>query len=181
MMRYAIISFWVFIGVMLCWQFYSYNASLDREQVEHPKQQQFFFYNTNTNTNPAIPNTPRVAGADLRQVLYTVEINKPSTGQFTCHVTIKNVGNGPAKDVQVWVRPYRGTFVGDEDNGHSYNSGPLSDADPAAQFGEWLHFPDLGPGESASRDITFFGRGDLRPGNNPNPQILFSKDKPASH
>jgi hypothetical protein len=173
--RKLIIAFWIFIGCMLLWQFYTYDQGLTRASVEHPQQQHFWFTNS-VAAAPAAPSPGHREGADVQQTAFLVEDNASSTGSFTCHVTLKNVGNAKAVDIQVSVRPYRGISRGDEDAGHTDMS-VLSDSDPISQFGQWVSFPDLAPGESSTQSVVFLGRTDVRPGTNPNPEIRFQTEK----
>jgi len=172
--RKLIIAFWVFIVGMLLWQFYSYNKGLDQEAIDHPQQEHFWF--TNSVAAPAAPTQAHSDGADVQQTGFSVEDNAPGAGSFTCHVTLKNKGNAKAVAVQVSVRPYRGITRGDEDVGHTDMS-ILSDSDPISQFGQWVAFPDLAPGESSTQDVIFISRTDVRPGANPNPEIQFQTEK----
>ena len=173
--RKLIIAFWIFIGCMLLWQFYSYNKGLDQAAIAHPQQKQYWFTNS-VATAPAASTQPTRDGADVQQAGFSVEDNAPSTGSFTCHVTLKNRGNAKAVGIQVSVRPYRGISRGDEDAGHTDMS-VLSDSDPISQFGQWVTFPDLAPGESSTQSVVFLGRTDVRPGTNPKPEIHFQTEK----
>jgi len=172
--RKLIIAFWVFIVGMLLWQFYDYDQGLKEAAIVHPQQEHFWF--TNSVAAPAGPTQPKRDGADVQQTGFSIEDNAPSAGSFTCHVTLKNEGNAKAVDVQVSVRPYRGITRGDEDVGHTDMS-TLSDDDPISQFGQWVSFPDLAPGESSTQDVIFVSRNDVRPGTNPNPEIQFQTEK----
>ncbi len=174
--RKLIIAFWIFIGCMLLWQFYSYNQGLKEAAISHPTQEHFFFYNTNPGGAPAAPAQPKHNGPDVQQTGFSVENNAPGRGSFTCHVTLKNLGNAKAVGVQLWVRPYRGITRGDVDEGHADMS-TLSDTDPIAQIGQWVSFPDLAPGESSTQSVVFLSRGDVTPGTNPNPEIHFQTEK----
>jgi len=148
----AIIAFWVFIVCMLLWQFYSYDQGLHQQALEHPQQTRFFFFHTNSAQVVAPP--VQKEGPDVQQVGYTVESNAPAVGSFTVHVTLKNMGKAKAAGVQIHVRPYRGMRLGDEDVGNS----PLRilpEDDPLSQYGEWVSFPDLAPGESSSQSVVF--------------------------
>ena len=173
--RKLIVAFWIFIVCMLLWQFYDYNQGLKEAAVEHPQQEHFWFTNS-VATAPAAPAQPKRDGPDVQQTGYSVEDNAPSAGSFTCHVTLKNKGNAKAVAVQVSVRPYRGITRGDEDVGHTDMS-ILSDSDPISQFGQWVSFPDLAPGESSTQSVIFLSRTDVRPGANPNPEIQFQTEK----
>lgn len=161
---------------MLLWQFYNYNQALNQEAAAHPQQERFYFYNTNTGpTTPAVTR-PAIDGADVHQLAYSVEPNKPGPGNFTSTVILKNVGNAKATGIQVMVRPYRGIKIGDEDNGPA-TAHMLDENDPTSLYGQWLTFPDLAPGESATQTIVFASQPNITPGTNPNPQILFQSEK----
>jgi hypothetical protein len=172
--RKLIIAFWIFIGCMLLWQFYSYNQGLKEEAIEHPRQEHFYFFHTNA--PPAAPSQAHANGADVEQTGFSIENNTPGTGSFTCQVTLKNMGNARAVGIQVMVRPYRGVSHYDEDVGHQ-NDSVLSDDDPISQFGQWVAFPDLAPGESSAQSVSFISRTDFKPGKNPKPEIIFQTEK----
>jgi hypothetical protein len=173
--RKYIIAFWVFIGSMLAWQFYSYNKGMDQAAVEHPKQTSFIFLHTNA---PAATfSSAHSNKADVQQTSFVVQQDTPSTGNFTCLVTLKNVGVVRATGIQICVRPYRGVSNYDEDVGHQANRGVLSDDDPLSQFNSWLSFPDMDPGQSITRPISFLTRPEIKAGLNPTPQILFENEK----
>src|SRR5580765_3113138 len=106
--RMLIISFWIFIGTMLLWQFYTYNQKLDKASEEHPTQAHFWFTNA-ADAAPVAPVQEHRDGPDIQQTAFKVENNTPSTGSFTCQVTLTNKGNAKATGIQVKVRPYRGT------------------------------------------------------------------------
>jgi hypothetical protein len=169
-----IVAFWVFIGVMCIWSVFDYNGKLNKQAEEHPQQTKFVFLHTNA--APVAPTAAHSDKADVEQVGYSVQMDTPSTGSFTCYVTLKNVGSMPATEVQICVRPYRGASNYDEDVGHQNPNG-ISDDDPLAKFSDWLSFPDLAPGESMTRSIVFSLQAPIKPGKNPKPQIVFSSDK----
>jgi hypothetical protein len=173
--RKLIIAFWIFIGIMLLWQFYNYDQGLTRAAVEHPTQEHFWFTNSASAT-PVASSQAHRNGADVQQTAFSVQNNTPSAGNFTCRVTLKNMGNAKAVGVQVSVRPFRGISLGDADNGHG-TSGVLSDSDPISQIGQWVTFPDLAPGESGTESAVFLNRNDMQPGTNPNPEIIFQTQK----
>ena len=173
--RKLIIAFWIFIGCMLLWQFYTYDQGLKEAGITHPQQEHFWFTNS-VATAPAAPSPEHRDGADVQQTGFSVADNTPSMGSFTCQVTLKNRGNAKAVSIQVSVRPYRGISRGDEDVGHADMS-VLSDSDPISQFGQWVSFPDLAPGESSTQNVVFIGRTDVRPGTNPQPEIRFQTEK----
>ncbi|MCE0522756.1 MAG: hypothetical protein LV480_07580 [Methylacidiphilales bacterium] len=173
--RKLIIAFWVFIVCMLLWQFYTYNQGLTQAAIDHPQQEHFYFFHTNA--PPAAPSTAHTSGADVEQVGFTTEQNVPAPGYFTCHVTLKNVGNAKAEAIQIMVRPFRGVSNYDQDVGQQHTI-VLTDDDPISKFGDWLSFPDLAPGESSTQTISFMSRSDFQPGANPKPNILFHSEKP---
>jgi len=183
-----IFAFWVFIVIMLLWQFYTYNESLKRQAIDHPRQTQFFFIHTNAALVVAAP--VQQTGPDVQQVGYSIEGSTPSDGNFTIHATLKNVGKTKAVAVQLHVRPYRGMRLGDEDVGNS----PLRilpEDDPLSQYGTWVSFPDLAPGESNTQSVIFLdhqgatpvvpGKSDLgvpgQPMEKLTPEIIFDTAK----
>jgi hypothetical protein len=159
--RKLIIAFWIFIVIMLLWQFYSYDQGLKQAAIDHPQQDHFFFFNTNTAAASA-PVQPQINGPDIEQTAYSVEEQTPSSVTFTVHVTLKNLGNAKAVGIQIHVRPFRGMRLGDEDVGNS----PLSilpEDDPRSQFGQWVSFPDLAPGESSTQSVIFLNQDNATP------------------
>jgi hypothetical protein len=175
-MSWFITVFWVFIATMLIWEFFSYNKNFSQVQAARPQDTHFFFYNTNVDAKPAAASKPAVAGPDVEQTAFTTENNVPSPGNFTAHITLKNLGTAKAVDVQIMVRPYRGIMVQSgemSDQGNKY----LDDGDPLAQYGQYVSFPDLAPGESATVDAVFLSHPNVDPGNNPKPEIDFGTDK----
>lgn len=177
-MRWIGIAFWIFIGVMLLWQFMSYNHHLDNvAAVQAQQDNHFYFYPPGQGPKPnSVTANPKQDGADIRQTDYAVDQDKPTPGYLTAHITLKNIGTMKASNVQVMVRPYHGATVGNPLIGTDAH--PLADSDPRSQIGQWVAFPDLAPGDSATETYVFYGQGDLEPGSNPNPQILFQSDKP---
>jgi hypothetical protein len=175
-MNWFITAFWLFVGGMLLWEFHDYNRTVVQTDAAAPKQEHYFFYDTNVDAKPAGPSQANVNGPDVEQIGYSTENNVPSTGSFTAHVTLKNLGTAKAVDVQVMVRPYRGIMVQSgemTDTGNKY----LDDNDPLSQYGEWVNVPDLAPGDSATVDTIFTSHANVAPGNNPKPQILFGTEK----
>jgi len=173
--RKVIIAFWIFIVVMLVWNFYSYNRGLTQQAADHPTPDHYFFFHTNA---PAVSAGQFHNGADIEQTAFVVQPNTPATGSFTCLVTVKNIGNAKATGIQVCIRPYRGVSTVDIDVGGN-RGGTISDDDPIAQISDWLSFPDLAPGESSTQSDVFFARPEIHPGMNPKPKILFETAKPA--
>jgi hypothetical protein len=150
-----IAAFWVIVIGLLLWQFYSYDKGLDQDAIDHPQQTHFFFFKSNS--PPVAPIPVQKNGPDVQQVGYRVAENVPANGNFTVYVTLKNLGNAKAAGVQVHVRPYRGMRLGNEDVGNS----PLSilpEDDPLSQYGEWVYFPDLAPGESNTQSVSFLSK-----------------------
>jgi hypothetical protein len=187
--RKLIIAFWIFIVIMLLWQFYSYNQGLKQKAIDHPQQEHFYFFQTNA-VAPSAAAQPETNGPDVEQTAYSVEENTPTSVSFTVHVTLKNLGNAKAVGVQVRVRPYRGMRLGDEDVGNS-TLRILDENDPLSQFGQWVSFPDLAPGESSTQSVIFLNQGTATPvvpgisatgvpGQAPEklkPEIIFSTEK----
>ena len=169
-------AFWIFIVVMLVWEFYSYNQGLTQAAVDHPKQEHFYFFHTNA---PAAAAPQIKDGPDIVQTAFSVHTDEPATGSITCYVTLQNVGTKAATNVQVCVRPYRGVSTVDIDVGGG-RGGVLSDDDPISLRSDWLAFPDLAPGQSITQTDVFLAQPGLRTGSNPKPQIIFEKAKPSS-
>lgn len=172
--RRFIYAFWAFVIIMLLWQAYVYNRNISRVDPLHPTQRQFFFYHTNAHAKVSPPEER--TGPDVQQVAFTVEDNVPGPSNFTCHVTLRNKGHAKAVNVQVQVQPYRGTTVGDEDVGPA-SIKPINDQSALAQFGQWVSFPDLAPGETSTQSAVFFKQNGAHPGRNASPQIIFQPEK----
>jgi hypothetical protein len=171
--RRFIWTFWICLGVLLCWNLYSCNDKIAQEAAQ-PKQDHFFFYQPTKETAAAaaVPAGPRV-----EQTGFQVEDNTPTNGAFTCHVTLKNTGKSKAIDVQVCVRPYRGSDAGNEDSGPNV-SAPIPDDDPRAQVNQWVSFPDLDAGASSTQSVVFTKEKDATNfGNNPKAEIVFRPEK----
>jgi hypothetical protein len=191
--RQLVVAFWIFIGIMLLWQFYTYNQAMNKPP-DHPAQTQFFFIHS-TADSAAAPAQPVRDGAYVEQTGYTVKNDDPAPGSFTVYVTLKNTGNAKAVGVQIHVRPFRGMRLGDEDAGNSQLR-IVDDNDPVARIGDWVSFPDMAPGESSTQTTTFLntpGATPVIPGVTPTgvpgqptqklvPQIVFDteKTKPAA-
>ena len=163
---------------MLVWQFYSYNHGMNVAQAANPEQGHFYFYPPGTKPPEATP-APKTDGADVRQVDYQIKDGQPNPSCFMSHVVLKNVGTAKATNVRIWVRPYRGITIGDEDAGWPPTH-PLSDNDPLAQIGEWLAFPDLAPGDSSAEDVIFTVHSNVKPGQESRPADHFSNGEARS-
>jgi hypothetical protein len=168
-------AFWTFIVVMLLWQFYLYNQKLSAPDPAHPDRAHFFFYMPSK-----AAGTKGVPGAHdgpyVEQTAFSVSDNTPTSGSFTCHVTLKNTGKAKAIDVEVRVRPFRGTSLNDveDDKGETP---PMDDNSPMAQFGQYVAFPDLAPGESSTQDAVFIKQPGGNYGKNPSPEIIYAPEK----
>jgi hypothetical protein len=173
--RWLIVAFWLFVAVMLVIQFQQENARLNQDARDNPKDGHYFF--TPPLTNSAPPTiAPPVLAPDIRQTAFVVHPNTPGFGSFTCDVTVTNQGLRPAKAVQVHVRPFRGVMSGNDGLGHvKYRAVPEND--PLSQYGDWLAFPDLKPGESSTQSAVFLNHPNVNPGHNPNPEITFEPAK----
>jgi len=159
---------------MLIRQFMDYNSRLDKETIENAKSQHFF----------AVPSaTPKSSGndtqgADVSQISFSIKNDVPGAGSFTAFIVVKNQGNAKAVGVQVLARPYRGILVGGTDQRMSHDPiHRLPENDPLSQFGKWVDFPDLAPGETSTQSVIFVNQPNVSPGNNPNPQITFETAK----
>ena len=158
--RQLIIAFWVFIVIMLLWQFYIYDKGITTAATTHPTQEHFYFIHTNAPTSVAPPVEHQ--GAFVQQTNFAVQNDVPATGSFTCQVTLKNLGHAKAAGVQVSVRPFRGTPPATRT--WASRRSRRSDNSALAQFGQWLNFPDLGPGESSTQSVIFLSRPGVEPG-----------------
>jgi hypothetical protein len=171
--RWVIVFFWIFVGAMIIKSILDSEAAHHQAAIDHPQQKQFFFTPPPGKVAPAAVNP----NADVRQIGYTIQDNTPGAGSFTYQVTLKNVGSRKATAIQIHVRPFRGAINGDEDVGHATALKPLQDSDPMSQYGSWITFPDLAPGESSTQSAIFMDRPNLLPGKNPNPEITFETVK----
>ena len=170
--RRFIWAFWIFVAVMLLWQFYTYNAKISAPPA-HPTQDHFFFYQP----APGAAAAPvEHDGPFVEQSSFTVEDHTPSDSSFTCHVTLKNSGKAKAIDVSVCVRPFRGAIMVTDDNGNGNR--PISDDSPRAQINQWVSFPDLDPGQSVTESVMFMkDSGATAFGENPRPEIVYQPEK----
>lgn len=166
-------AFWIFVITMLLWQFYVYNEKISTPDPAHPQQGHFFFYQ---------PTKAQVAaqasehdGPYVEQTGFTVSNDTPTAAMFTCHVTLKNTGKQKAINVQARVRPFRGTFVGDPDGHDGLKT--LDDNSPLSQFGKYVDFPDLDPGQSCTEDAIFMKQSAFEYGKNPSPEIIYQPEK----
>jgi hypothetical protein len=181
-MGMLITAFWIFVIGMLIWEFNSYNQHATEEAIAHPPQKHFFYYNTNIAPLNA-PPPPLPDGPYVKQIATSVEHNEPSQGNFIYLVTLKNVGNAKAVGVQVLVHPFAGVSMGNDDGGNSAamhrpgGSAAASNYNPMADYGQWITFPDLAPGQSDTESTVFLEHPGTDPGANPEPQILFKSEK----
>jgi hypothetical protein len=171
--RRFIWAFWIFVVIMLLWQFTNYNAKISAPP-DHPTQGHFFFYQ-HTDADAAAGAADH-QGPFVEQTSFSVEDNTPNSTAFTCHVTLKNTGKAKAINVEVCVRPFRGTLDGDPDNGPNTDK-LLDDNSPRAQINQWITFPDLGPGESSTQSAVFMKQGASVYGNNPKAEIVYQPEK----
>jgi len=170
-LRWVIVFFWLFVAVMLLKTFLDSEAKRKEEIVLHPEQKQFFFTPPPGQAAPVVPS----ANADVQQTAFAVQEETPP-GNFTCTVTVQNVGSKKAENVQVRVRPYRGSSTGSTELGHG-RFHLLDENDPLSQMGSWVSFPDLAPGASATQSVVFLNQFNVNPGKNPKPEITFETAK----
>jgi hypothetical protein len=175
-LHWVIAVFWIFVGAMIIKQCHDDTAS--REVAAEKAPQQYFFHQP---TGPQIaPPPPPSPDADVEQVDFVVHPDTPSQGNFTCDVTLKNLGSKTATAIQVSVRPFRGGSFGDNNVGHAA-SGFISDNDPLAQLASWVAFPDLAPGQQSTQSVIFLNQVGIKPGSNPHPEIDFQTAKTPSN
>jgi hypothetical protein len=172
--RWLIVLFWVLVGFVLLKQCADSGRKIAQEAGTAPPRQYFFVAPPATKSlpGPAVPSP----NADVHQVGFTWKDNTPGQGLYTCQVTLRNDGTKPATGVSVHVRPYRGTMYGTNGEGHvGYRL--LKDTDILSQYGSWVSFPDLKPGESSTQSAVFLDQPNATPGYNPNPEIDFGTAK----
>lgn len=173
--RRFIWAFWIFVITMLLWEFYQYNQKLSVPDAQHPTDGHYFFYQPKA-TAPGAPPAPAVSdGPDVEQTAFSVRDNTPGTGSITCYVTLTNRGKAKAVNIQVNVRPYYGSTMGDEDNGGG--STPVPENSPPGLLQQWISFPDLAPGASDTETAVFTKIVGVYFGKNPEPKILFEAEK----
>jgi hypothetical protein len=165
--------FWIFVITMLLWQFYQYNEKLSTPDPQHPTQEHFFFYMPNPHAKAA---PVEHEGPFVEQVAFRVQDNTPTTVNFTCFVTLKNNGKAKATNVQARVRPYRGTIAGDLDAGHNSLT-PIDENSAMSQYGQWIDFPDLAPGESSTQSVVLLKQAGGNYGQNPSPEVIYEPEK----
>jgi hypothetical protein len=171
--RWLIVLFWVFVVGMLIKQCHDYTEAQIKEGELNPPRQYFF---TAPPPAPPAPPPPPAAGGDVRQISFKSEEGTPGPGSFTCLVTLRNEGLQTARSIQVRVRPYRGVKYGTDGEGHvGYTL--LQETDPLSQYGTWIGFPDLKPGETATESAVFLDRPNVSAGFNPQPEITFETAK----
>jgi len=173
-MKWIYATFWIFIAIMLIWQFLTYNSHIDQKvAAAGPQQKHFFFNNKSKDTtamNPAGTDRACVVQLDCR-----AEGGQPVKGSFTCHVMLKNIGNKKATGVIVQVSPYEGVTAGSAEDADRYArvSKPRLNAHPIPHISQWVSFPDILPGQTVTKDAVFLDDPVYGPGGNPNPQIKF--------
>ena len=174
--RWLIAIFWIFVIGMLVRQFWQSDQQQQAEAEARPPTQQHFFF-VPPPTPHALPSPPQpTPGPAVHQTRFVVHADTPGQGSFTCDVTLVNEGETIAHNVQIYVRPYRGVRQGVDVLGHS-NYKLLPDDDPLSQYGVWITFPDLKPGEAVTESTVFLNHPNILPGFNPDPQIVFEAPK----
>jgi hypothetical protein len=175
-LHWVIVIFWIVVVAMVLKQCHDSNVRQDQE-AEKTQQHFFFSHPPEQKMMSAVATNPN---ADVEQVGFTVDADTPSQGNFTCNVTLKNIGGKTATGVQVAVRPFRGGHFGNDNVGRA-PAGILSDNDPLAQQETWVAFPDLAPGEQSTQSVIFLQQVGITPGNNPRPEIDFQTAKAPSN
>jgi hypothetical protein len=175
-LHWVIVLFWIFVVAMVLKQ--CHDSNVQQEQQAETTPQHFFFSHPPEQKIRILPATN--PDADVEQIGFSVDDDTPSQGNFTCNVTLKNIGGKTATAVQVAVRPFRGAHFGNDNVGHAA-SGILPDSNPLAQMESWVAFPDLGPGEQSTQSVIFLKQVGITPGNNPHPEINFQTVKAPSN
>jgi hypothetical protein len=169
-------AFWIFVIIMLVWQFYDYNKKISTPDPNHPAQDHYFFYMPKAGSGGAAAAAAEHDGPYVEQTDFRVEDGVPTSVSFTCHVTLKNIGKAKATGVEVCVRPFRGTQVYDDTSARNDNK-VLPDDSPLAQISQWVTFPDLAPGESSTQSAVFMRANTSDYGENPKPEIIYEPEK----
>jgi hypothetical protein len=173
-LHWVIILFWVFVTAMMLKQCHDMNVQRDEAAAQAPHE--FFFNQPSTSKITPMPPPPPSSDADVEQVGFVVQDDTPVPGNFTCNVTLKNLGQKTATGIQIAVRPFRGARYGNDNVGHA-PVGILPDSNPLAQRQAWLAFPDLAPGEQSTESTVFPKQVGIEPGSNPNPEIDYQSAK----
>jgi hypothetical protein len=168
--RWLIAAFWVFVLAMCGKSFYDYNKHLD--SVETAQEEKHYFPPPLPGNAPAAtPSTD----ADVRQVTYSPKETQGAS-QFTAELVIKNFGQKKATNIQVRVQPYVRSTDTSSQVGPDEILNPNT-VDTMAGYYVYEEFPDLGPGESASKTLTFPVRTDAAPRGHFEPNITFETVK----
>lgn len=171
-MRWLIVAFWAFVIIMCGKSFYDYNSSLDKQATAQVEQHAFA---------PPLPGAQPPAApsqnADVRQVSY-IPTETPMSSQFTAMLTIKNFGGKTATNIQVRVQPYITSVDSSKQVGPDEILNP-STTDQMANVFQWVEFPDLAPGQTATQTLTFPLRPDAEPRTRFEPKITFDTVKDA--
>jgi hypothetical protein len=165
-LRWFIVLFWVVVIFMILKGCYDSEMAREHEEQMHPPAPSGLPFPPAPQPTP--PPAPTPQGAKVVQTGCVIQFETPP-GNFTCVVTVKNIGDQKATGVQLHLRPYRGSMRGLVDIGPQ--RGTLSDTDPLSQMGTWLGFPDLAPGDSATQTASFMNQPNIMPGRNPDPEI----------
>ena len=96
-LHWVIVVFWIFVVVTMFEQCHDSNVHLEQQAEKTP--QHFFFSNPPEQKIKILPATN--PDADVEQVGFSVDDNTPSQGNFTCNVTLKNMGSKMATGVQM--------------------------------------------------------------------------------
>ena len=165
--RWLIVAFWAV--VILIAAKYAFVAILTPPPP--PVAEQHWF-------PPPLPGSAPTASpdADVRLIHYVPKV-QPDATSFTADVTVKNFGQKKATGIEVRVQPYVGTA--DDKKAPGPDEMPNQPGgDPMANVFQWVEFPDVGPGETATQTITLPMRSDAVPAEEFKPQVVFQTVKP---
>jgi len=169
--RWLIAAFWVFVIVMCAKSFYDYNNRLEHQETAQAEQH---FFPPGMNPTPA---PPPAAQPDVRMVTW-IPREDPQAAQFTAVLVVKNFGQKKATNIQVRVQPYITSADSSPQTGPDEILNP-STSDTMATYYQWVEFPDLGPGESFTNNLTFPIRPDAEPRGHFDAVIHFDTAKDA--
>jgi hypothetical protein len=172
-MRWLIAAFWVFVIVMCAKSFYDYNSRLEHEETA---QEEKHYFAPGMVPTPAPP--PAAAAPDVRMTGWYPH-EDPQAAQFTAKLVVKNFGQKKATNIQVRIQPYVTSADSSSQVGPDEVLNPTT-VDTMATYYQWIEFPDLGPGESYTNELTFPARPDAQPREHFDAKINFDtpKDQP---
>lgn len=166
--RKLIVGFWVALLLIGAWKFYGYNHTMTSTP---PAPEKHWFL-------PAPGSAPAKAPvADVRMTRYARRISSSGTF-FTADVTVQNFGQRKATGVQARVQPYVGNRGTNPAAPGPAGIPSFPNGDPMTNIYQWVSFPDLAPGATATQTITLPMRSDADPAQSFKPHVIFQTVNP---